>query len=437
MFGGFSPGKAVEAARAKVGPIREFIDEQGITRLPQTYLITMPITGRIEAISLVEGSRVERGQAVARLVPRDLQLAVDQASAAVARLEASIRENADVAVEETAYQQALQFVKSTAATVQAAAERMISGKAKLDFATRDLGRVRQLAATGARTQDELERTILAQVQSDVDFKQDQLVHAAMVAVGAATDLMPSMVRQYIERKRLSGQVLEKQKAEAEAELQQKLLDQQRGELLSPVDGLVLDRPITNERYLSAGTTLLEIGRLEELEVEADVLSLDVAAAKVGDPVEIYGPTVGREPARGAVHRIHPAGFTKLSSLGVEQQRVKVIVRFDRDELHRLLSERGLGVGYRVRVRILTADSPHALLVPRSALFRAADNSWRVFVVRNGRAKLQKIEVGMLNDEQAEIVEGLREGEPVVLAPESSLTDGAKVYIGAEEGSAAL
>jgi len=243
MFGGFSPGKAVEAARAKVGPIREFIDEQGITRLPQTYLITMPITGRIEAISLVEGSRVERGQAVARLVPRDLQLAVDQASAAVARLEASIRENADVAVEETAYQQALQFVKSTAATVQAAAERMISGKAKLDFATRDLGRVRQLAATGARTQDELERTILAQVQSDVDFKQDQLVHAAMVAVGAATDLMPSMVRQYIERKRLSGQVLEKQKAEAEAELQQKLLDQQRGELLSPVDGLVLDRPI--------------------------------------------------------------------------------------------------------------------------------------------------------------------------------------------------
>jgi len=172
-------------------------------------------------------------------------------------------------------------------------------------------------------------------------------------------------------------------------------------------------------------------------VEADVLSLDVAAAKVGDPVEIYGPTVGREPARGAVHRIHPAGFTKLSSLGVEQQRVKVIVRFDRDELHRLLSERGLGVGYRVRVRILTADSPHALLVPRSALFRAADNSWRVFVVRNGRAKLQKIEVGMLNDEQAEIVEGLREGEPVVLAPESSLTDGAKVYIGAEEGSAAL
>ena len=432
MFGGFSSGTAVETARAKTGPIREFIDEQGKTRLPQTYLITMPFTGRIEAISLVEGAKVEQGQIVAQIVQRDLQLDVEQAAAVVARLEASIKENADVAVEETAYQQALQFVKSTAATVQAAAERMVSGQAKLDYAARDLARIRQLATTKARTLDDLERAVLAQVQSDVDFKQDKLVYASMVAIGAATDLMPSMVRQYIGRKRLSGNVLEKQKAEAEAELQQILLDQQRGEMRSPVDGVVLDRPITNERYLSAGTTLLEIGRLEELEVEADVLSLDIAAAKIGDRVEISVPPAGREPAYGTVHRIYPTGFTKLSSLGVEQQRVKVIIRFDEGELQRLLSEGGLGVGYRVRVKILTAASPKALLVPRSALFRGADNEWRLFVVRAGRAVLQKVEVGLMNDVQVEITEGVKEGEPVVLAPESSLADRAKVFIGKEE-----
>ncbi len=429
LWGGFSSGAAVETARAKIGPIREFVDEQAKTRLPQTYLITMPITGRIEAISLVEGMKVEKGQVVAQIVPRDLQLAVEQAAAVVQRLEASIKENADVAVEETAYQQALQFVKSTAATVQAAAGRMVSGKAKLGYATRDLARVRQLSTTGARTQDDLERAVLNQVQSDVDFKQDQLVHAAMVAVGAATDLMPSMVRQYIGRKILSAAVLEKQKAEAEAQLQQVLIDQRRGEMLSPVDGVVLDRPISNERYLSAGTTLLEIGRLEELEIEADVLSLDVVAAKVGDRVEIYGPAIGRTKAQGTVHRIYPAGFTKLSSLGVEQQRVKVIIRFDEEVLQRLLTERGLGVGYRVRVRILTADRSQALLVPRSALFRAADNTWRLFVVRGGRAELQSVEVGLMNDEQVEITKGIADGEPVVLAPESSLTDDAKVYIG--------
>ena len=95
------------------GPIREFIDEQAKTRLPQTYLITMPITGRIEAISPGRRRPGEAGEVVAQIVPRDLELAVDQAQAAVQRLDASIHENADVNVEETAYRQALQFVNST------------------------------------------------------------------------------------------------------------------------------------------------------------------------------------------------------------------------------------------------------------------------------------------------------------------------------------
>lgn len=428
LSGGLSRGVAVEAATAKMGAIREFVDEQAKTRLPQTYLITMPITGRIEAIELVEGTRVEKGQLVARIVPRDLELAVRQAKAAKQRLDASIQENADVNVEETAYQQALQFVKSTAATVQAAAERVTAGKAKLAYANRDLARVKKLAATGVRTQDDLEQATLAHVQSDVDYKQDQLVHAAMVAVGAATDLMPRMVRQYIGRKELSGAVLEKQKAEAEARLQEVLQEQERGSMRSPVAGVVLDRLISNERYLAAGRTLLEIGRLEDVEVEADVLSLDVVATKVGDAVEIYGPAVGRQPAKGTVARIYPAGFTKLSSLGVEQQRVKVIVQFAPGELQRLLSERRLGVDYRVRVRIFTDGRSQALLVPRSALFRAADNTWQVFAVRNGTARMQSVEVGLANDEQAEITKGLSDGELVILAPESSLTDGTKVEI---------
>ena len=303
---------------------------------------------------------------------------------------------------------------------------MIAGKAKLTYSERDLARVRRLAVTGARTQDELEKTELAEVQSDVDYKQDQLVHAAMVAVGAATDLMPVMVQQYIDRKKLSGGVLEKEKAEAEAKLQQILQEQDRGTMRSPVDGVVLDRMISNERYLAAGRTLLEIGRLEDLEVEADVLSLDVVAAKVGDRAEIYGPAIGQPPARATVERIYPAGFTKVSSLGVEQQRVKVILRFEPGELTRLLKDRRLGVGYRVRARIFTADKTQALLIPRSALFRAADNTWQVFAVRDGRARLQTVEVGLMNDEQVEIVRGLSENEPVILAPESSLTDGARV-----------
>jgi HlyD family secretion protein len=422
------PETPVETAPVKTGSIREYVDEQAKTRLPQTYLITMPITGRIEAIKPVEGDAVKAGQLVAQIVPRDLKLAVDQARANVQRLEASIKENAYLKVEETAHKQSEHFVESTKAAVAAAAERVISGKAKLDYSKRDLARVRELAVTRAKTEEDLERAQLVEVQSDVDFKQDQLVHASMTAVGAATDLMPAMVLQYIQRKRLSGGVLKEEKAEAEARLQQVLQEQERGPMRSPVDGVVLDRLGANERYLSAGRTLLEIGRLEDMEVEADVLSLDVVAAKVGDRAEVYGPAIGKTPAKAVVSRIFPAGFTKVSSLGVEQQRVKVVLRFERGELDRLLKDRRLGAGYRVRVRIFTEDRAKAMLIPRSALFRAADNTWQVFVVRGGRARLQTVEVGLMNDEQVEIVQGLSENEPVVLTPESSLNDGDRVWV---------
>jgi HlyD family secretion protein len=110
--------------------------------------------------------------------------------------------------------------------------------------------------------------------------------------------------------------------------------------------------VSNEQFLSAGTPLVETGRLEDLEVEADVLSLDVVDVRPGDPVEIYGPTIGRDPAPGKIERIEPAGFTKISSPGVEQQRVKVIIDIDPEDLVRLRNEKNLGVGYRVRVRII-------------------------------------------------------------------------------------
>jgi HlyD family secretion protein len=131
-------------------------------------------------------------------------------------------------------------------------------------------------------------------------------------------------------------------------------------------------------------------------------------------------------ARGTVSRIYPAGFTKVSSLGVEQQRVKVIVPFAADELARLRSEQDLGVGFRVRVRIYTAEKSEALVIPRSALFRGPAGDWQVFVVRDGRARLQTVPVGLLNDRLAEVTAELTSEDIVILAPETSLTDGTPV-----------
>ncbi len=458
MVYAFSSGIPVETAPVTRGEIRQFVDERAVTRLPQTHRITMPFAGRLDSIvqqnedgskkelkDWKEGDPIRQGDILARIVPRDLDLAVQQATATVERLEASITKSNDVTVEETAFEQAGHFVDSMEDAVKAALARVEAGKAKYDYAETDFGRVDRLVKSGALTQDDLDRATLRRVESRVKYQEDYLVHAATVAMKAATDLMPIMVRQHIFRKQTRDKdVLVKEKAEAQARLDQVLQDRDRGTMRSQFDGVLLKRYVTNEGFLPAGELLFEIGRLDELQIEADVLSLDVADTTPGDKVEIYGPAVGRDPAAGKdravgkdpvfgeVHRIDPAGFTKVSSLGVEQQRVKVIIRFD--DLALLLKERHLGVGYRVRVQITTAEKPDALTVPRSALFRGADGQWQVYVIRNGRAQIQDVKVGLINDEQVEITSGLKEDEQVVLAPESNLTGGARVTTKKAKGS---
>ena len=419
-------GVEVEVATAHVGSIHEFVDERAKTRLPSTYLITMPYTGRIEPIKLTEGTPVKAGQVVARIVPLDLQLAVDAAQAAVDRLDASIKENDDTTVELTALKQTVEFVKSMDATVEAAHNRVRAGSRKNEFADFRLKSIQKLVPLKQATQEELQRAEVDKVQSEVDLRQDELVYSAMTAIQTATALMPTMVQQYIDRKNLSRAVLVEQRQEAKAKLQQVLEDQRRGTLTSPIDGVVLSRETSNERYLTAGTVLLEIGRLEDLQVEAEILSQDVVRVKPGDPVTIYGPAIGEPAARGRVARVYPAGFTKISSLGVEQQRVKVVVDILKEDLTRLLVGQHLGVDYRVRVRIVTAEKPDALVVPRSALFRAADGTWQVFAVRGGRAERANVSVGLMNDAQVEVTAGLKPAELVVLAPESQLSDGSRV-----------
>jgi len=426
LSGWLWPGMRVDVVRAKRDRIVQFVDERGVTRLPETYLITTPSAGRVAPVEYGEGTPVKKGQVVARFVPIDTDLDVREGETAVDRLKASIEEADDTSVERTALKQTEEFVKSMEKTVEAAAERMRSGKARLEYAIKELERVRQLFTRGARTEDDLDRALLQHVQGDADYRQDVLVHAAMLAMQAATNLLPEMVQQYIARKGLTKAVLEKQLAEAKVRLEEAELNRTRGSMTSPIDGVVLARFVTSEGHLPAGTRLLEIGRLEDLEVEADVLSVDVVGAKPGDQVEIYGPAIGTPSVRGTVARVYPAGFTKVSSLGVEQQRVKVIARFKAADLDRVRQERNLGVGYRVRVRIETAERPDALVVPRSALFRGPYGAWQVYAVRRGHAEIVDLQVGILNDELAEVTGGLSDGDLVVPFPDSNLTDGERV-----------
>lgn len=427
-FTSLRSGVPVEAAVAARGAIREYIDEEGKTRLAETYLVTMPYDGRIEPIELIEGTIVTKGQVVAKIAPIDIELQLAEAQAVVDRLKASIKENDDVTVEGTALQQTISMVESVDRTVEAAAARVKSGQAKLDFAEKQLARTRRLQATGAQTEQQLDEAEVNQVESSVQYQQDNLVLRATEAMRAAMSLTPTMVRQYIQRKELTHAVLAQQLAEAEVNMREVEKNAQLGSMVSPVDGVILERAISNERQVAAGTVLLRIGRWEDLEIEADVLSQDVVRVKPGQTVEIDGPTIGTTPAKAEVTRIFPAGFTKTSSLGVEQQRVKVIMKFAEGDLKRLREQNDIGVHYRVRVRIFTAEATGGLVIPRSALFRGANNDWRLFVIRDGRAHLQAVKVGLSNDDAAQITSGLSENEQVILAPETNLQEGQAVEV---------
>ncbi len=424
-------GVPVEARTVERGTVREFVDERAKTRLPETQLITMPFAGRVadEPLGqLHEGMAVQTGDVLARIMEVDLQLSLDEAIASVNQLAARIDENADVSIENIVQRQSQEFVKAMTNSVSAALAQVAASQAKLTYEEKNLQRIKQLLPSRAKTEDDLDQAELRHKEAAVDNAQDRFVHEAMLAMQIATNLMPDMVGHYIRRKQLTGKVLDQEKLAAESRLAETRLQAERGVMRSPVDGVILARHETNERFLAAGTVLLEIGRLEDLEVEAEILTLDVVKAKQGDPVKIYGPAIGAKPARGTVARIYPAGFTKISSLGVEQQRVIVVIRFEPEDLARLRQQGGLGVGYRVRAEITTAEKSNVLSAPRSALFRAVDGTWQVFVVRGGVARLQRVEVGLINDEQVEIVAGLSEGERVVVAPESHLSDGARVDV---------
>lgn len=428
----FSSGVSVQVASAKRGRIQEYIDERGKTRVERVYEISMPQSGRIQEIALEEGDQVESGQVVARIVSEDLETAVDEAEAVVERLEAAIVENNDVSVEESLKIQARKFVESMAKTVEAAEkQKELSGK-RANYAESRLGRAQQLhdadSEMSAIADDELEKTELDYWEGQLGFRQDALIFEAMNSIQAATALLPKMVSDYIAHKQLTQAVLEKQKAEARARLRQIVIQRDRGTMRSPIDGIVLNRFIEDEQYLSAGTKLISLGKLHTLEVEADVLSQDVVRVNEGDVVEVYGPAVGGglgHGVQGTVEKIYPAGFMKVSSLGVEQQRVKVIVRFAPDVIERL-RKLGIGVDYRVRVRIFTKEKSDALRVPRSALFRGPDGGWQVFVAARSQARLRDVTVGLLNDAHTEIVSGLKRGENVILAPETSLVDGSRI-----------
>jgi HlyD family secretion protein len=184
--------------------------------------------------------------------------------------------------------------------------------------------------------------------------------------------------------------------------------------------VILRRLRESESVVPAGEPLVEIGDPGDLEIVADLLSSDAVRIRPG--ARAFVQLNGSETAPTAVvRRIEPAGFTKISALGVEEQRVNVIL----DLMDAASEDTVLGDAYRVEVRIVVSEAADVLKVPTAALFRDGDR-WAVYAVRNGRARTTPLEIGQQTDREAEIVHGLAEGTHVIVHPADAVTDGSRV-----------
>jgi len=408
----------VEVAQCSRGAISAFVLEEAETRLDDEYVITLPVGGRLLRIDLKEGALVEKGNVIAHVdtFERKEQLK---------RLDARVRETRALIVGVDEAKPKPEDIRAAELAVEEVTLRLESAGKSLDAARisyeqeeKQYKRMKALLAGGSIPEsdfDEARRrylTLKSQYEGAASNK-------------AAVGKLLEQARVQLKRLRESVDDNEFQRAACLAQIQQ--IDAERAILRdelaksairAPVSGPILEKYQEDEQVLPAGTPLLKIGDLKSIRVESDILSEEVGLVKVGQDVEIFGPAVGDRPVPGKVIRIYPSGFEKISSLGIEQQRVKVIVAYTNTELQ-------LRPGVRLDVKIITDTRRDALLIPERALFKMS-NRWNVFVVRDGLARLTPVEVGLRNDEHAQVTKGLQAGDLVIPNPPQQLEDGDKV-----------
>lgn len=364
----------IDAAAVERGDLLVTIDDEGQTRLKDVYVVSAPVAGRVRRIDIEAGDQVTAGDTTLALFePSDPTM-----------LDVRSRSEAEA------------FVKAADAAVGLAEAEQARAQAELDFATAELRRAEPLAERGTISQATLDQRQLS-------------VRTARAGLAQATAN------------------LRKIRADLESARATLITAQDGGvsdgdliPVRAPISGRVLRVLQESEGVLAAGTPLMELGDPAELEIVVDLLSTDAVKIEPGDRVivEDWG---GDLPLDGRVRLVEPFGFTKISALGIEEQRVNVVIDFVSPQS----DWQSLGHGYRVETRVVVQDQRDVLKVPVSALFRSGE-SWAVFVDDDGTARLREISLGQRNTLEAEVSDGLAEGDDVVLHPSDAVIDGVDV-----------
>jgi HlyD family secretion protein len=367
----------VDFATVERGTLTVTVDEEGETRVRDVYVLSAPVSGRMRRVEAEAGDRVVAGETIlAEIEPIDPTL-----------LDVRTQSEAQAAV------------RAAEAARDLASAEVERAEANLDFARTELRRHQNLMDRGAASEREL----------DAARREFRTARAALDTARAA----------------LQERIFELDRARARlvSPLQ---THERQGEcsecipVRAPVSGRVLRVVRESEGPVASGEPLIEIGDPSELEVGVDLLSADAVKVQAGDRA-VFEEWGGDEPLHARVRRVEPYGFTKISALGIEEQRVNVILDFTdpREKWE------ALGHGYRVEARIVLWEGDDVLKLPLSALFRDGER-WAVFAVEDGVARLRHVERGRHTGLEAEILSGLEEGQRVVLYPSNRVADGVPV-----------
>lgn len=373
----FAPRPAeVEVGEVRVGHFETTVDEDAKTRLRDRYVVSAPLAGVLNRIELREGDLVEAGAVIATLTPA-LSPMLDERTLREQRARVEVAQ----------------------AQVQRAAARIERARVALMQSRNDLQRTEQLASQGFVSPNRLESDTLAaqaaQKELDTAVQErrvaDHEVEQAQAALVAVSGRGPAGAAGF--------------------------------ELRAPTAGRVLHVLQTSETAVALGTPLIELGDTSRLEVVAELLTTDALKAPPGGRViiERWG---GPGELQGRVRLVEPGAFTKVSALGVEEQRVRVVI----DITTPYAAWQALGDGYRVGVRVVTQSQDGVLMVPVSAVFPSPAGGMAAFAVRDGRARLTPVTIGGRNASEAWVQQGLSKGDTVIVYPPATVTDGVRVRV---------
>ena len=367
----------VDLVTLRTAPMRVTVDEEGETRIHDLFVLSAPVAGRVRRIEAHAGDEVVANDTVVALIEPGDPTFLDPRSEVQARAAVRAAESAQTL----------------------AASEVELAQAELEFAQAEHRRARELIAMGTITRHE----------SDAAERAFKTSRAALATAQAGLEMRT------FELEQARAQLL----SPAETQFNRSA-DCPCVVVRSPVTGRVLRIINASERIVQSGEPLVEIGDPRDLEIATDYLSTDAVQIQAGQPV-IIDNWGGQETLSGVVRSVEPYGFKKISALGIEEQRVNVII--DLTDTAERWSK--LGHGYQVETRVVIWESPDALSVPLTALFRDG-NQWAVFTAEQERAVLRHVTLGRRNGLLAEVASGLDAGSQVVVHPSNRVVDGVRL-----------